>query len=129
MAKMEIKRIGVFSFAKVYAVVMAGIALVIIIPVGIISMIAGAAFSGRDAGGAVGGIFGGLMMIVLAPVIYGLMGFILGALTALIYNVASGLVGGVEFEMESTDLGYGAPPPPQQWGNQYQQPGQQQYPY
>ena len=128
MANMQIKRIGVFSFAKVYAVVMAGIALIIIIPVGLISMIAGAAFSGRDAGGAIGGIFGGIFMMVLAQVIYGVLGFIFGALTALIYNVASGFVGGVELELDNTDAGYGTPPPPQWGANQYQ-PGQQQYPY
>ena len=65
---------------------------------------------------------------VLAPVFYGVIGFIFGALGALIYNIAAGFVGGVEFELEGTDVSYGAPPPPQ-WGANAYQPGQQQYPY
>ena len=45
------------------------------------------------------------------------------------YNMASGVIGGVELELENADAGYAAPPSPQ-WGAQQSQPGQQQqYPY
>jgi len=133
MAKMVIKRLGIFSVAKIYSVVMAGIGLLIGIPVGLIMIIFGAAMmssSGRDsaAGGGVGiGI--GIFYMIGVPILYGVIGFIFGAIGALIYNMASGVIGGVELELENADAGYAAPPSPQ-WGAQQSQPGQQQqYPY
>jgi hypothetical protein len=131
---MVIKRLGIFSVAKIYSVVMAGIGLLIGIPFGLIMIIFGAAMmsaAGRDsaAGGGVG-IGLGIFYMIGLPIIYAVLGFIFGAIGALIYNMASGIIGGVEMELENVDGGYAAPPPPQ-WGTQpQQQPGQQQqYPY
>jgi hypothetical protein len=135
MAKMVIKRFGVFSAAKIYAVVMAGIGLVIGIPLGLLMIIFGAAMmsvSGRGsaAGGGVGiGI--GLFYMIGLPIMYGVLGFIIGAIGAAIYNLAAGMLGGVELELENAESSYATPPAPQ-WNSeqQYQQPpGQQQYPY
>jgi hypothetical protein len=42
----------------------------------------------------------GVGAIVFLPVIYGVMGFITGALGAAIYNLFSGMIGGVELELE-----------------------------
>jgi hypothetical protein len=131
MAKMVIKRFGIFSTAKIYAVVMAGIALIIGIPVGVIMMIFGAAImtAGRDtsAGGALG-IGMGLFYMIGFPIIYGVLGFIFGAIGAAIYNMAAGLIGGLEIELENAEVAYATPPPPQ-WGASQHQPGQQNYPY
>jgi hypothetical protein len=134
MAKMVIKRLGVFSVAKIYSIVMAGIGLIVGIPLGLIMIIFGAAImaGGRDtaAGGGIG-IGMGIFYMVGLPILYGVIGFIFGAIGALIYNVAAGIIGGVEMELENADAGY-APPPQPQWGAQQQQPyqpGQQQYPY
>jgi uncharacterized protein YqgC (DUF456 family) len=46
------------------------------------------------------GIGLGLLFAVLAPVLYGAMGFIFGALGALLYNLIAGWTGGIEFEVE-----------------------------
>jgi hypothetical protein len=133
MAKMVIKRVGVFSVAKIYSIVMAGIGLIVGIPLGLIMIIFGAAImaGGRDtaAGGGIG-IGMGIFYMVGLPIMYGVIGFIFGAIGALIYNVAAGIIGGVEMELENAEAGY-APPPQPQWGAQQQQyqPGQQQYPY
>ena len=35
------------------------------------------------------------------PIVYGVMGFIMGAIMALVYNIFSGMVGGIEMEVES----------------------------
>ena len=134
MAKMVIKRFGVLSAAKLYAVVMAAIGLIIGIPLGLIMMVVGAAMMsmGRDGGAAPGGVgIGmGLFYMIGLPIMYGLMGFIFGALGALVYNMAAGFLGGLELELENADAGYAAPPQPQDWSSQQQyQPGQQQYPY
>ena len=131
MAKMQIKRMGVFSVAKIYAVVMAVFGLIIGVIYGLIFIIFGAAMmAGRDTGGAgAGSLAIGLIMMVAFPIFYAIIGFVFGAIGALVYNVASGFVGGVELELEAVSDGYTAPPPPQ-WGAQQSQPGQQQqYPY
>ena len=128
MAKMQIKRVGVLSYAKISAVVMTGIALVIAIPLGLIMMIIGAAALTQDGAAGGVGIGMGLAYMVILPIMYGVMGFIFGAVGALIYNVAAGFVGGIELELESAEVEYAAPPPPQWSADQYQ-PGQQQYPY
>jgi hypothetical protein len=131
---MVIKRLGVFSVAKIYAVVMAGVGLLIGIPLGLLMIIFGAAIMsmGRDgsAGGGGVGIGIGIFYMVGLPIMEGVFGFIFGAIGALIYNVAAGIIGGVEMELENADGGYASPPQPQ-WGAQQQQhqPGQQQYPY
>jgi len=43
--------------------------------------------------------FGGVFAL-LAPVMYGVMGFILGVVSAAVYNVAARFVGGFEVEVE-----------------------------
>ena len=133
MAKVQVKRVGVFSMAKMYAVTMAAFGIIIGVIYGLIFMVAGGAMmagGGRDAGtvGASSLVIGILMMVGV-PIFYGVLGFIFGALGGVIYNVAAGFVGGVELELENMDDGY-QPPPPPQWGAQTHQPGQQQqYPY
>lgn len=137
MAKMVIKRFGVFSAAKIYAVVMAGVGLVIGVPLGLIMIVFGAAMmSSSGSGGAAGGGVGiglGLFYMIGLPIMYGIIGFIFGAIGAAIYNVASRTIGGLEMELENAEAAYTVPPSPswgaQDYGQPGQQPGQQQYPY
>lgn len=134
MAKMVVKRVGVLSLAKLQAVIGVGIGLVVGIPLGLIMMIFGAAImsmgSGSDAaGGGIGMGVVGLFYMIGLPIMYGVIGFIGGAVTALIYNVASGVLGGLEMELENADAGYNEPPPPHWSANEYQPPAQQQHPY
>ena len=133
MAKMQVRRVGIFSYAKISAVITAAFGLIIGVIYGLIVIVFGAAIlagGGRDTGAAgAGGIVVGLLIMVGVPIFYGVLGFIFGALWALVYNVAAGFVGGIELELEPVADGYAAPPPPQ-WGTQQSQPGQQQqYPY
>jgi hypothetical protein len=82
------------------------ISLLISIPYGLIIIIYslfGGSMVGGNAGLAVGGggiVFGLLIMIGL-PIFYGIMGFIFGAISALVYNIFAGLVGGIEIEVEN----------------------------
>ncbi|HEX6625663.1 MAG TPA: DUF3566 domain-containing protein [Pyrinomonadaceae bacterium] len=132
MAKMQVKRVGVFSYAKITAVTNAAFGLIIGVIYGLIFMVVGGAImagGGRDTGAAgAGSIAVGLVIMVVFPIFTGVVGFIAGVIGALIYNVAAGFVGGLELEMENADAEYAAPPPPQWSADQYQ-PGQQQYPY
>ena len=134
MAKMQVRRVGVLSLAKMYAVTMAAFGLIFGVIYGLIFMVVGGAMmagGGRDAGTAgASSLVIGLIMMVAIPVFYGILGFVAGALGGVIYNVAAGFVGGIELELENTDGGYTAPPSPN-WREQppYQPGQQQQYPY
>ena len=48
-----------------------------------------------------GFFFGGTMMAVAMPVIYGVMGVVGGAIGAALYNLVAGWVGGIEVELET----------------------------
>lgn len=96
------------------------IGLLIGVIYGFAFMIFGAAISSlapqgdSQAMGGVGAIVIGLVIMIAVPILYSIIGFIGGAIGALVYNLASGVVGGVKFELEGVAPVY-APPPPQQW--------------
>ena len=135
MAKVQVKRVGVFSYAKITAVTMAAFGVIIGVIYGLIFMVVGGAMmagGGRDAGMAGGStLVIGLVMMIAIPVMYGIIGFIGGIIGALVYNVAAGVVGGLELELENMDGGTGYAPPAPNWGDQppYTPGQQQQYPY
>ena len=54
----------------------------------------------------------GIVMMVAVPIMYGVMGFIGGIITAVVYNAAAGMIGGVKFELEGVQQEYAPPPPP-----------------
>ncbi|OYT32878.1 hypothetical protein DRJ22_03085 [Candidatus Woesearchaeota archaeon] len=89
-----IKRIGVLSAAKINGIIMLVLGLVIGVFYGVLMMFAGL-FSGSKTT-----FFIGLVLLFLAPFLYGLMGFLGGAAGAFIYNVAVKHVGGIELEIK-----------------------------
>lgn len=127
MAKMMVKRVGVLSAAKMYAMVGLGIGLILGVIYGLMFMVFGAAIlmnsqgssRGSDAGAAgAGGFIIGLLIMVGVPIAYSAISFIAGAIGALIYNIAAKIAGGIELELENANPGYSAPPQ-SQYGNQY----------
>jgi hypothetical protein len=114
---MMIRRVGVLSSAKISGIVGAGLGLIIGVIYGLIFMAVGAtALAGRNGPGAGFGIGLGLIIMIAVPVFYGFLSFIVGAVYAVIYNVAAGFVGGVELELEPLNTAYTTPPPPvQNW--------------
>jgi hypothetical protein len=95
----------VLSVAKIYALMMLVISLIFSVPYGLFIMIFGMAMMGTgDRGGmAAGGgsIVAGLLAMILIPIFYAAMGFVFGAIGALVYNIFAGIVGGVEIEVEN----------------------------
>jgi hypothetical protein len=106
MNKLRIRKLGVLSVAKMQAAVCLVVSLLISIPYGLVIILYalfGAGIMGGNAGLAVGGggvVIGVLVMIGL-PILYCIIGFIGGAIGALVYNIFAGIVGGIEMEVEA----------------------------
>lgn len=95
-----LKRIGVLSMAKLEAVILAVMGLLqglVVALFGAIGAMFGAAAG--DISGLGLGAFG-IFAIILFPIFWGVGGFIFGAITAFIYNLIAGAVGGLEIELE-----------------------------
>jgi len=120
MAEMVVRRIGVFSLAKMQSLLMFVIGLIFGVIYGLIFMIFGAAITaaarGQDAalGSGISTIVVGLVMMIGIPLFYGVLGFIVGLISGFVYNLAAGVVGGIKLDLEATSP-YAPPPPPQQW--------------
>jgi hypothetical protein len=92
-----VKSIGILSVAKMMGAIYAVLGL-IFIPIFLIAGMAGMLAGQREAA------LGAGVMLVLAlifPVIYGAIGFIAGAITALLYNLFAGWVGGIELRLQA----------------------------
>jgi hypothetical protein len=100
---MVVKRIEPFSLAKLMGVLYAGIGLIIGVVVALIAMAGmsmGAAL--EQEGSAMAPLFGavfGVGAIVFLPILYGIFGFIGGLIGSFLYNVAAGIVGGLEIDV------------------------------
>ena len=97
---MELKKIHALSLAKVDALIMAIIGLII----GIIGWLFSLAFrnianpefySNKLQFASLG-----LTSIIIFPIAYGIIGFISGGLSALLYNLAAKLFGGVKIDIK-----------------------------
>jgi hypothetical protein len=106
MNKLRIRKLGILSVAKIESLVMLVMSLLIAIPYGLIVIVYslfGAGMVGGDAALAIGGggVVLGLALMVGIPITYGIIGFIAGAISALVYNIFAGMVGGIEMEVEN----------------------------
>jgi hypothetical protein len=123
MTNLTIKRVGVLSLAKIFGLITLVIGIVIGVIYGLVIIIVGSALltqAGGDAGpaAALGGVVGGIVAMILIPIMYGALGFVMGAVYALVFNVASGFLGGLELQVEGAAAEAFAAPlplPPQQW--------------
>ena len=95
---MIINRIGPLSIAKLSGLLYAIFGLVF---GGIFSLIAMAGGFASDTAGAAGiGAIMGVGAVVVFPIFYGLLGFVTTLVGAWLYNLAAGVVGGVEVDVQ-----------------------------
>jgi hypothetical protein len=92
-----IKSVGVLSAAKIMGAVY-GVLGLIFLPIFLVAGILGS-FSGGRA--AAFGAMGALILAVLFPIFYGAVGFVAGAIGALLYNLFARWIGGVEVEVQA----------------------------
>jgi hypothetical protein len=94
---MVIKRIAVLKLAIFQGCMMAVLGVILALCFLLFgSMFASLAGNSQAAGMMAGGIF----MLILLPIMYGVFGFIAGLIGAAIYNLIAGMVGGIELEVE-----------------------------
>jgi len=106
MSRLRINKMGVLSVAKMQGIMGLVIGLIIGVIYGLIIILyslLGAGMVGGDAALAVGGggVVIGIIAMIAFPIMYGIFGFIGGAIGALIYNLFAGMVGGIEMEVEN----------------------------
>ncbi len=109
MAKTILKKVGVFSVAKLQAIIMG----IVGIPVGIITaLILLTAITSPLPANPLGDtfmnnfaepfVFNALLAVIITPILFGIVGFISGAVGAFLYNLIASRAGGVEMEFEET---------------------------
>lgn len=98
----RLKRIAPLQLGKISGILYA-LSTILFVPF-ILLFSALASVAPQMEGGSstpVPGILGmGLGLIVMAPIMYGVMGFIVGVIGAFFYNIVAGWVGGIEVEVE-----------------------------
>jgi hypothetical protein len=107
-----IRSVGVLSVAKILGLIYGCMGL-IIAPLFLMMGLMGSAL-GQQQNSPLAGVFGvgfGIGLAVLAPVIYGVMGFVMGAIGALLYNLFARWVGGFKLELELRSQTLTAPYP------------------
>lgn len=102
-----VKSVGVMSVAKIMGLIYGCMGLIFapfFLLMGLIGSLAGAEKS------PFAGIFG-MVFAILMPVLYGVLGFVAGAIGALLYNLFAKWVGGFEVEVELRPTTPAAPYP------------------
>ncbi|MBI1739647.1 MAG: hypothetical protein HY233_04280 [Acidobacteriales bacterium] len=94
----SLRSVGVLSCAKMMGAVYGCLGLVFV-PFFLLGGFAGMMMGSRGSG-ALSGI-AMLFLAILFPLLYGAMGFLFGALTAWLYNLCAGWVGGVRLELKA----------------------------
>ena len=95
---MVIKRFEPLSVGKVAGVLYAAVGFVVGIIVSLAATIGGLA--GRTEFGALAGGLVGIGAIIVLPIFYGVLGFIVASIAAWLYNLAAGYVGGIEIDLQ-----------------------------
>lgn len=92
----SLRSVGVWSFVKMMGIIYGCLGLLVVpffLLVGFGSLLRGGSNS-----------FAGLALLpfaILAPIIYGAMGLVMGAVMAWIYNLAARRAGGIELELKT----------------------------
>ena len=96
---MIVRRVGPVSVAKVMGVLYVLVGLIFGAIVSLISIVGGALVPDNEGSGMAGMLFGAAAIVVL-PIFYGVLGFVMSLIGAALYNAVASVVGGVEIEMQ-----------------------------
>jgi len=90
----SIRSVDVRSCAKTAGALYGALAL-LVVPVGIVGILVGLVKGNGETVGA-------SVLLVVAPLLYGVLGFVVGALAAWVYNLVASRMGGIEIELAET---------------------------
>ena len=94
-----LKSVGVMSVAKMAGAIHVALGLLLAPAFLMMGMIGSMAGQHPNPFGAIGGV----ALAVIAPILYGVMAFVIGAIMALLYNLVAKWIGGIELEVQSSD--------------------------
>lgn len=95
---MIVRRVGVWSVARVYGALSGAMGLIFGFFLALLSLV-GAGMGNDDLPAFAAGALG-IGAIIVLPIFYGCLGVIAGAVGALLYNLFAGMVGGIEIQTE-----------------------------
>jgi len=103
---MIVRRVGVWSIARLYGAMMAvaglvgGLLFALVATMGGLAGVMGS--SDTKTGLAAGGLSAlfGVGAIVIMPICYGVMGLVVGSIGAALYNLFAGFFGGIEVDVQ-----------------------------
>jgi len=90
----RLKSIGVGQMAKLLGVLYFMLGIIFAVIFGLIGSMVPTTEMGNDA------MMFGKGFLVMMPFLYGIIGFVFGALIAWLYNLVAGWTGGLDFEFE-----------------------------
>ena len=101
---MVIKSIGPLSLAKLMGLLYAGLGLIFGAMFALFSLVGGGAMmaaANQDSATGAGMMAGfGLAAIILFPIFYGVLGFVVGLISAFLFNLSAKFAGGLEIEVQ-----------------------------
>jgi hypothetical protein len=97
--KIVVRKFGVLSLAKIMGLLYALIGLIVGAFVSLFAVV-GAAFMSSSSSSALLGVGA----IIVFPILYGVLGFVGGVISAALYNLLAGMIGGIEIEGVQTNL-------------------------
>ncbi|OUW16835.1 MAG: hypothetical protein CBD18_06100 [Opitutales bacterium TMED158] len=102
--KLTLKRVTPLSMAKISGLCYAAMGL-LFIPFMLLGPIIAALAPTQGPNDAPAGLFIGMGVgfALFTPIIYGMMGFVIGLIGAFIYNLIAGWVGGIEVDFDAND--------------------------
>ncbi len=106
----RLRSVGVLSCAKIYGIVHVALGILFGLFFVLIGLVGLAAAPGQQKLG----LLGILIIAALSPFIYGALGFVIGAVGALLYNWIASAIGGLEMELDAVHVTtMVAPSPPE----------------
>lgn len=103
----RLRSVGVLSCAKIFTIVHAVIGIL----AGFFFLLFGVVAAALAPAQQKLGMVAIVVLAVLMPVFYGVLGFVIGALWAFVYNLAAQSIGGLELQLDAVPAAYFAPPP------------------
>lgn len=97
---MVLRSVGVMSVGKLLGAMYAIMGLIFGGFFSLLSLMAGGINPNQGDPNPLPFMIGGMAAVIILPIVYGIMGFVGGIISAVVYNFIAGMVGGIEMDFE-----------------------------